>query len=324
MSLTSLLGGVQEGFFYALLAMGVFISFRILNTPDLTTEGSYTLGVAVSAVLTVAGHPVLGILCAFLAGMLAGSVTGVLQTRVGIHPILAGILTMSGLYTINTAIMGGRPDVTLSQPTVFQQLYELLHLTSPKLSDFGGNREALMLAKEAVNLNRGLVVLAVGAVLAALVLLVLIWFFRTHVGLCIRATGNNEAMVRSSSINAGGMKILGLAVANGCTALSGGMMTQSGGFATISNGAGVLVVGLASVIIGEALVGRRSVTIGLMSVILGSVVYQCLIRLATSLNFFPAYYLKLVSAVIVAIALALPMLREGIARFQRKGGARHA
>ena len=131
-------------------------------------------------------------------------------------------------------------------------------------------------------------------------------------------------MVRSSSINAGGMKILGLAIANGCTALAGGVMTQSGGFATISNGAGVLVVGLASVIIGEAIIGKRGVTLGLMSVILGSVLYQCLIRLATSLNIFPAYYLKLVSAVIVAIALALPMLRESMPRHHRKGGNTHA
>ena len=314
MSLTMFLGGLQEGLFYALLAMGVFISFRILNTPDLTTEGSYTLGVAVSAVLTVAGHPVLGLVCAFLAGAAAGSVTGVLQTKVGIHPILAGILTMSGLYTINTAVMGGKPDVTLTKTTIFNKLYEVFNIN---LQAFNKDRAAFTMAKE-------ITVLIVGVVLAAAVLIALIWFFRTHVGLCIRATGNNEAMVRSSSINAGGMKILGLAVANGCTALAGGVMTQSGGFATISNGAGVLVVGLASVIIGEAIIGKRGVTVGLMSVILGSVLYQCLIRLATSLNVFPAYYLKLVSAVIVAIALALPMLKENASRHHRKGGHKHA
>ena len=315
MSLTMFLGGLQEGLFYALLAMGVFISFRILNTPDLTTEGSYTLGVAVSAVLTVAGHPVLGLICAFLAGAMAGSVTGVLQTKVGIHPILAGILTMSGLYTVNTAVMGGKPDVTLTKTTIFNKLYDVFNIN---LQAFNRDRQAFTMAKE-------ITVLIVAVVLAMAVLMALIWFFRTHVGLCIRATGNNEAMVRSSSINAGGMKILGLAVANGCTALAGGVMTQSGGFATISNGAGVLVVGLASVIIGEAIVGKRGVTVGLISVILGSVLYQCLIRLATSLNVFPAYYLKLVSAVIVAFALALPMLKEGIARrHHRKGGAHHA
>lgn len=315
MSLTMFLGGLQEGLFYALLAMGVYISFRILNTPDLTTEGSYTLGVAVSAVMTVAGHPVLGLICAFLAGALAGSVTGVLQTKVGIHPILAGILTMSGLYTINTAVMGGRPDVQLTKTTIFNRLYEAFNIN---LQAFNRDRQAFTMAKE-------ITVLIVAAVMAAAVLIALIWFFRTHVGLCIRATGNNEAMVRSSSINAGGMKILGLAVANGCTALAGGVMTQSGGFASISNGTGVLVVGLASVIIGEAIVGKRGVTVGLISVILGSVLYQCLIRLATSLNVFPAYYLKLVSAGIVAFALALPMIREKLGRHHhRKGGAKHA
>ncbi|MBQ8616503.1 MAG: ABC transporter permease [Clostridia bacterium] len=311
--MTMFLGGLQEGLFYALLAMGVFISFRILNTPDLTTEGSYTLGVAVSAVLTVAGHPVLGLLCAFLAGAAAGSVTGLLQTKVGIHPILAGILTMSGLYTINTAVMGGRPDVTVPRAeTLFSSLYDAFNIN---LAAFNRDRAAFTMAKE-------LMILAVALVLAGLVLVLLVWFFRTHVGLCIRATGNNEAMVRSSSINAGFMKILGLAIANGCTALAGGVMTQSAGFATISNGAGVLVVGLASVIIGEVIVGKRSVTVGLVSAILGSVVYQCLIRLATSLNMFPAYYLKLVSAVIVAVALALPTIRESLRH--RKGGRRHA
>ena len=315
MSITMFLGGLQEGLFYALLAMGVYISFRILNTPDLTTEGSYTLGVAVSAVLTVAGHPVLGLVCAFLAGAAAGSVTGVLQTKVGIHPILAGILTMSGLYTVNTAVMGGKPDVTLTKTTIFNKLYDVFNIN---LQAFNKDRAAFTMAKE-------ITVLIVGAVLALCVLAALVWFFRTHVGLCIRATGNNEAMVRSSSINAGGMKILGLAVANGCTALAGGVMTQSGGFATISNGAGVLVVGLASVIIGEAIVGKRGVTVGFASVILGSVLYQCLIRLATSLNVFPAYYLKLVSAVIVAFALALPVMKESVARRRhRKGGAHHA
>ncbi len=316
MSLTMFLGGLQEGLFYALLAMGVFISFRILNTPDLTTEGSYTLGVAVSAVLTVAGHPVLGLICAFLAGAAAGCITGLLQTKVGIHPILAGILTMSGLYTVNTAVMGGRPDVTLTKTTIFDGLYKAFNIN---LAAFDRDRQAFTLAKE-------LTVLAVSVLLAALVLLALTWFFRTHAGLCIRATGNNEAMVRSSSINAGFMKVLGLAIANGCTGLAGGVMTQSGGFATISNGAGVLVVGLASVIIGEVLVGRRGVTVGLISAILGSVLYQCLIRLATSLNVFPAYYLKLISAAIVAIALALPVLRENMQHraHHRKGGRTHA
>ncbi|MEA5146670.1 MAG: ABC transporter permease, partial [Candidatus Limiplasma sp.] len=197
--MTLALGSLQLGLMYGLLAMGVFISFRILNTPDLTAEGSFTLGVATSAMVTLTGAPYLGLLAAFLCGMAAGAVTGLLQTKVGIHPILAGILTMSGLYTVNLAIMGASANVSLiGKETLYQQLFALL-----------------------APLSKDVVKLVVALVLAALVLAMLIWFFKTHLGLCIRATGNNEAMVRSSSINASAMKIMGLAVSNGCIALSG-------------------------------------------------------------------------------------------------------
>ena len=301
--MTLALGSLQLGLMYGLLAMGVFISFRILNTPDLTAEGSFTLGVAASAMVTLAGAPYLGLLAAFLCGMAAGAVTGLLQTKVGIHPILAGILTMSGLYTVNLAIMGASANVSLiGKPTLYQQLFALL---AP-------------LAKDAVKL-------AVALVLAALVLALLIWFFKTHLGLCIRATGNNEAMVRSSSINASAMKIMGLAVSNGCIALSGGIVAQYQGYADISSGIGILVVGLASVIIGEAVFGRRGVTVGLVSAIVGSVLYRFIISLALSTNVFPAYFLKLISAVIVGVALSIPTIQEALARQrQRREGKRDA
>lgn len=297
-----LLGALQLGLFYSLLAMGVFISFRVLNTPDLTAEGSFTFGVAVSTMVTVAGHPYLGLLAAFLAGMAAGAVTGLMQTKVGIHPILAGILTMSGLYTINLAVMGASANVTLlDKPTLFRLLFKQLPMS-----------------KDVIRVLVGLVL--AGAVLAALA-----WFFRTQVGLCIRATGNNEAMVRSSSINSNHMKILGLAVSNGCIALCGGVVAQHQGYADISSGVGILVVGLASVIIGEAILGRRGVTVGLVSAIAGSVVYRIIIALALSTNIFPTYFLKLISAVIVAVALSIPTLREKLERARvRWEGRRHA
>jgi len=297
--MTLFLGSLQLGLMYGLLAMGVFISFRILNTPDLTAEGSFTLGVAVSAMVTLAGAPYLGLLAAFLCGMAAGGVTGLLQTKVGIHPILAGILTMSGLYTINLAVMGASSNVSLiGKETLFQQLFAKL-----------------------APLPKDIVKLMVGAVLALLVLGLLIWFFKTHLGLCIRATGNNEAMVRSSSINASGMKIMGLAVSNGCIALSGAIVAQYQGYADISSGIGILVVGLASVIIGEAVFGRRSVTLGLVSAIVGSVLYRIIISLALSSNVFPTYFLKLISAVIVAVALSIPTLKGELnkARIRREG-----
>lgn len=297
--MTLFLGSLQLGLMYGLLAMGVFISFRILNTPDLTAEGSFTLGVAVSAMVTLANAPYLGLLAAFLCGMAAGGVTGLLQTKVGIHPILAGILTMSGLYTINLAVMGASSNVSLiGKETLFQQLFTLL-----------------------APLPKNIVKLIVGAVLALLVMGVLIWFFKTHLGLCIRATGNNEAMVRSSSINAAAMKIMGLAVSNGCIALSGAIVAQYQGYADISSGIGILVVGLASVIIGEAVFGRRSVTLGLVSAIVGSVLYRIIISLALSTNVFPTYFLKLISAVIVAVALSIPTLKVelGKAHIRREG-----
>ncbi|HNW86992.1 MAG TPA: ABC transporter permease [Candidatus Limiplasma sp.] len=300
--MTLLLGSLQLGLMYGLLAMGVYISFRILNTPDLTAEGSFTLGVAVSAMVTVAGAPYLGLLAAFLCGMAAGAVTGLLQTKVGVHPILAGILTMSGLYTVNLAVMGASSNVSLiGKDTLFQRLFTQL---APMPKDT--------------------VKLLVGLALAVLTLMALIWFFKTHVGLCIRATGNNEAMVRSSSINASAMKVIGLAVSNGCIALSGAIVAQYQGYADISSGIGILVVGLASVIIGEALFGRRGVTFGLISAIAGSVAYRIIISLALSTNIFPTYFLKLISAVIVAIALSLPTVKEQMVkrRIRREGKSR--
>ncbi len=297
--MTLFLGSLQLGLMYGLLAMGIFISFRILNIPDLTAEGSFTLGVAVSAMVTLAGAPYLGLLAAFLCGMVAGTVTGLLQTRVGVHPILAGILTMSALYTINLAIMGARSNVTLiGMDTLFQQLY-----------------------KQLAPMSKDLVKLMIGAGLAILTLLLLVWFFKTHLGLCIRATGNNEAMVRSSSINASGMKVVGLAVSNGCIALSGAIVAQYQGYADISSGIGILVVGLASVIIGEAFFGRRSVTLGLLSAIVGSVLYRIIVSLALSTSIFPAYFLKLISAVIVAVALSIPTVKESMQkqRIRREG-----
>ncbi len=301
--MTLVLGSIQLGLMYGLLAMGVYISFRVLNTPDLTAEGSFTLGVAVSAMVTLAGAPYLGLVAAFLCGMAAGALTGVLQTKVGIHPILAGILTMSGLYTVNLAIMGASANVTLiGKETLYQRLFVQL---AP-------------LGKDGVKL-------LVAAALALLMFLLLTWFFKTHLGLCIRATGNNEAMVRSSSINASAMKIIGLAVSNGCIALSGAVVAQYQGYADISSGIGILVVGLASVIIGEAFFGRRGVTIGLLSAIVGSLLYRVIVSLALSTNIFPTYFLKLISAVIVGVALSLPTVHEAFARRRlRREGRRDA
>lgn len=297
--MTLLIGSLQLGLLYGVMVLGIYISFRILNIPDLTAEGSFTFGLAVSAACTVSGHPFLGIPVAIVAGGLAGSFTGILQTRLRIHPVLTGILTMSGLYSINMLVLGGTPNLALiGKDTLF----------SLAVAAGGG------MDKEVVRLALSLAAAAICTVLLAL-------FFHTQLGLCIRATGDNPDMVRASSINVDRMKIISLAISNGLIALCGGLIAQYQSFADINSGVGILVVGLASVIIGEAIFGRRSVTIGLVSAIFGSVIYRYIIAAATRADWFPAYMLKLVSALIVTLALAIPAIRQmlEVQRIRRAG-----
>ena len=247
------------GLEYALLAVGVYITFRILNLPDLTVDGSFTFGMAVSTVLCAAAHPFAGLLAGALAGAAAGVVTGFLQTHCKIHPILAGILTMSGLYTVNITVLGG-PNVSL--------------LDAPKFFEVLGGKAP-----------------AVGLVTAVIVVLVTL-FFQTVGGLCIRAAGSNEDMVR--------------ALANALVALSGAILAQCQGFGDVGAGSGMIIIGLASVIIGEVICGRRGIVIGIVSAVLGSVVYRIIIALALRYNLMSANSLKLLSALIVAATLAVP------------------
>lgn len=293
-----LYGSLQLGLLYGLLAMGIFISFRVLNIPDLTAEGSFTFGLAVSAAFTVAGRPIFGIFMAICAGAFAGVLTGILQTKLMIHPVLAGILTMGGLYTVNLGVMGNSSNLSLiGSDTIFKMIY----------TNFtGGNRDF------------GRILLA--GLIAVIILVGFHFFFQTQLGLCIRATGDNEDMVRASSINVDMTKIIALAISNGCIALSGGLIAQYQGFADISSGVGILVVGLASVIIGEVILGKRGVTVGLLSAIVGAVIYRFIIAFAMQSDWFPASALKLVSACIVAVALSLPALRYYMEVYKIKKG----
>jgi len=297
--MTLLIGSLQLGLLYGVMVLGIYISFRILNVPDLTAEGSFTFGLAVSAICTVSGHPFFGILAAALAGALAGSFTGVLQTKLQIHPVLTGILTMSGLYSINMLVLGGTPNLALiGKDTVFS-----------------------MAVAAGTGLDKEMVKLLLAALAAGLCVAALAVFFRTRLGLCIRATGDNPDMVKASSINVDRMKIIALAASNGLIALCGGLIAQYQSFADINSGVGILVVGLASVIIGEAFFGRRSVTLGLVSAIFGSVVYRYIIAAATKADWFPAYMLKFASAVIVTLALAIPAVKAMLEVHRiKKGG----
>ena len=292
--MTLFIGSLQLGLIYGFLAIGIYISFRIMNIPDLTAEGSFTFGLVVAAVFADLGHPILGIVLALAAGALAGVVTGALNVYLRIPAILAGNLTMSGLYSVNLLTMDSKANLTLiGVDTIFS-------LTAPI---FGGD---LDLAKTLVNL-----------VLVALAVFLIYTFFKTRIGLSIRATGDNEYMVRASSINIGVTKILALALSNAIIALSGGILAQYQQFADISSGVGMLVVGLASVIIGEAFLGQRGILCGLCAAVLGSIIYRLLIALAYQTNIFPSAAFRLISAVIVTIALAIPAIKQ-LLDMQRK------
>ncbi len=301
--MTLVMGSLQLGLIYGMLAVGVYIAFRVLGIPDLSAEGTFTFGLAVSAALTVAGHPLLGVLLGFLAGCLGGAVTGVLQTKLQIHPILAGILTMSGLYSVNLAVMGSSSNLSLvGLDTLFRMSFDLFS-----------------------SMDKEIVKLLLPALFCLVLVVLLALFFKTHEGLCIRATGDNEEMVRASSINVDVIKILALSISNGCIGLSGAVLAQYQGFADISSGIGIVAVGLASVIIGEGLFGRRGVTWGLSATVAGSVIYRLMIALALKTNLFPAYFLKIVSAVIVVAALSVPAFKRMLIRRKiKREGLRHA
>lgn len=291
-------GAVQLGLIYAIMAMGNYISFRVLNIPDLTVDGSFALGMAVSVMTAGAGHPFLALLLALLAGAGAGLVTGLLQTKVGINPILAGILTMTALYSVNLFVMNGKANQSLfGKETVFSAVRKLF--PEGTLAD---------------NISKTLVVLVIVAIVASIAAV----FFKTRTGMAIRATGDNEEMVRASSINADVTKCIGFAMANACIALAGGLVCQYNQSADTGYGSGMLVVGLASVIIGEAVFRHGGVTRGLISVVVGSVLYQLIIALALKVNLLPAYGLKFVSATIVAVALAMPKIKSTFSRLFSK------
>ncbi len=286
--MTLFLGSLQLGFIYALLAIGIYIAFRILNVADLSAEGTFTFGLAVSAAFTAAGHPFLGIIFGMMAGFLGGCITGLLQTKLSIHPILAGILTMSGLYSINLAVMGSSSNISL---VGLDTLFRLAFSAFPSVS-------------------RDIIRLVLTGTFCIMTIAFLAFFFKTHLGLCIRATGDNEAMVRASSIDIDSTKILALAIGNGCIGLSGALLAQYQGFADISSGIGIIAVGLASVIIGERIFKMGNVTWGLCTAALGSIVYRLIVAVALASSLFPAYFLKLISALIVAFALAIPKIQE--------------
>lgn len=290
-TLATVLSALELGFIYALVALALFLSFRVLNIADMTTDGAFTLGCAVSATAAVAGHPFLGLPLALLAGAVAGFVTAFLQTRLAVPSILAGIITNTGLYTVNLAVMGFSSNVPmLKTNTIFTVAQSILGENAPYK-------------------------LLVAALVTVVVCVLLILFLGTRMGLSIRATGDNPDMVRASSINTAFTVTVGLCVANALTALSGAVLAQYQRTADINLGTGMVIIGLASLIIGDTLTPKGRVHTKILGALAGSVIYRFIIAIALRLD-LPSECLKLISAVIVALAIGLPALggeKKGVA-----------
>ena len=273
-----IMSALELGFIYALVALALFLSYRILNIADMTTDGAFTLGCAVSATVAVAGHPYLSLPLAMAAGACAGIITALLQTKWGVPSILAGIITNTGLYTVNLAVMGFSSNVNmLRSATIF--------------TPFVGMK-------------------IVPAVIITLVVgIALVVFLNTRLGLSIRATGDNPDMVRASSINTGLTVTIGLALSNSITALSGAVLAQYQKTADINLGTGMVIIGLASLIIGETVFRKGKLWFKVLGAIVGCIIYRFIIAIALRLD-LPSECLKLVSAIIVACAIALPAIKK--------------
>ncbi|MFI3237230.1 MAG: ABC transporter permease [Lachnospiraceae bacterium] len=279
-------GSFSQGVLWGMMVIGVYITFRLLDIADMTCDGSFALGGCVSAVLivTYGVNPIVAILIAILAGMAAGFITGFLHTIFDIPAILAGILTQYSLWSINLRIMGGKSNVPLlNVDTLFTGLVEKTGLKNAYVSLF------------------------IGAILAVIVIFILYWFFGTELGAALRATGNNEDMIRALGVDTKKTKMIGLMLSNGLIALSGALIAQSQKYADISMGTGAIVIGLASIVIGEVLLGRlKSFGSKLSSVVIGCIVYMAIRAIVLWLG-LDSNDMKLISAIIVALALALPV-----------------
>lgn len=283
MNLIALQGAVVLGMIYAVMAIGVFISFRTLDIPDLTVDSSFVTGAAVSAVLCIAGHPWLALPAGFAASAVAGMATALLNTHLKIQPLLAGILVMLGLYSVNLRILGNRANVSLlKEKTIFQCL------------------DGTALEKQAEWI--------LPLCILALVIVLLYFFLKTRFGFILRGTGDNQQMIRALGVDTRRIILVGMAIANGLVGLCGAMIAQYQSYCDISMGVGLVVIGLASVIIGEVIFGIRSLLRRLIAVALGAILYRIIMAIALNMG-MPSTDLKLISAIIVALALSLPILK---------------
>lgn len=300
----SLFGAVESGFIYAIMALGVYLSFRVLDFPDLTVDGSFVTGGAVAAISIINGvPPVFATLLGAVAGFLAGCITGFLHTKGKINPLLSGILMMIALYSINLRIMG-RPQLSLlNEMTIKDQLIAIWEKT--------GIDDMLTSLLTTMGLERfpatwGVVITMF--VVTLIIKLLIDYYLKTEVGLALRATGDNQRMIRSFSANTDTLIIMGIGISNGLVAFSGALIAQHGGFSDVSMGIGMIIIGLASVIIGEAIFGTKTIARATLAVIGGAIIYRIVVTLALRVEFLDTGDMKLITALLVIVALIAPQI----------------
>lgn len=318
----SIFGSVEQGIIYAIMALGVYLSFRVLDFPDLTVDGSFVTGSSVAATMIVLGYnPFLATIAAVGAGFIAGCITGILHTKGKINPLLSGILMMIALYSINLRIMGmssetsvGRPNIPLLNSetimTKFTQFWQQLGIDQ-WLNQLLSNTGLQYLPK-----TWGIVVLMI--IVTFIIKWILDRFLQTEVGLALRATGDNQRMIRSFSANTDSLIILGLGISNAFVALSGALIAQYGKFSDVNLGIGMIIIGLASVIIGEAIFGTKTVFRTTLAVIIGAIIYRVILGLALRIKILDTGDMKLITAIIVTLALVIPKILERQREKRRK------
>lgn len=310
--MTLLIGAITLGLILALLALGVYVSFRIFNMPDLTAEGSVTLGASVAAVMIVNGHnPVLATAAGTLAGVVAGAITGLLATKCKINPLLSGILSMTGLYSVNLHVMGSSNIPLLDVKTL------ATYAENFGAKIFGGTAN-LNVAGWAVSVRDASMLICI-LLFVTVICILLYFFFRTDLGTAMRATGDNPQMICALGVSVDGAMIFGLAMSNGLIALCGALIAQYQGFADVQMGVGIVVLGIAAVIIGESLVGTRAVGLLITGTVMGSVLFRMLVAIVLRWGLNPND-LKLITAVFVFAALVMPNLARRLKGPHLKSG----
>ncbi|WHY75610.1 ABC transporter permease [Neobacillus sp. WH10] len=312
---TAIFGSFEAGIIYAIMALGVYLSFRILDFPDLTVDGSFVTGAAISAVMIANGvNPFIATIVALFAGFAAGCMTGLLHTFGKINNLLSGILIMIALYSINLRIMG-RPNIPLlNADTTFTKIGDLFERTG--IDTFFNNILSAVGLGDSLPETWGILIFMI--IVTFIIKFLSDWFLQTEIGLAVRATGDNKRMIRSLSANTNLLVVLGLGLSNALVAFSGALIAQQGGFADVGMGIGMIVIGLASVIIGESLFGTKTIARTTLAVIGGSIIYRIVVTLALRVKFLEPGDMKLITALIVIIALTTPKIIESSKEKKRR------